>query len=301
MNPSEQLRFQALYQEHLNALKRQGKADATIDGYSRAIRRITEFTGLCPDQLTERHLKDYFDQLIKTHSWSTIKIDRNGVQFFYKHVLGRQWQWINIVKPPCVKRLPDILSISEVSRLIHHTHEYRYQTYLLTVYSMGLRLSEALNLRIADIDKHRMKVHIRSGKGSKDRFVTLPQRTLDQLRDYWATHRHPSLLFPKGKMPEQRHQALVPMDRGGTQKSVKAIALSAGIRKRVTIHNLRHCYGAHLVEAGVHLRAIQHEMGHECPKTTALYTQLTHVTQLDTDQMINQMVDRLTFTPRLDP
>lgn len=301
MNPSERLRFQTLYQQHLNALKRQGKADATIDGYSRAIRRITECFDLCPDQITEQHLKDYFDQLIKTHSWSTLKIDRNGLQFFYKHVLGRQWQWINIVKPPSVKRLPDILSISEVSRLIHHTHEYRYQTYLLTVYSMGLRLSEALNLRIADIDKHRMKVHIRTGKGSKDRFVTLPQRTLDQLRDYWATHRNPTLLFPKGKTPEQRYQAVAPMDRGGTQKSVKAIAKSAKIQKRVTIHNLRHCYGAHLVEAGVHLRAIQHEMGHECPKTTALYTQLTNVTQLDTDQMINQMVDRLTFTPRLDP
>lgn len=301
MNPSERLRFQTLYQDHLNALKRQGKAPATIDGYSRAIRRITEYLNLCPDQLTEQHLKDYFNQLIKTHSWSTIKIDRNGLQFFYKHVLGRQWQWIDIVKPPTTKKLPDILSPVEVSRLIDRTREPRYQTYLLTVYSMGLRLSEALNLRISDIDKHRMKVHIRKGKGGKDRFVTLPQRTLDQLRDYWATHRNPSLLFPQGKTTEQRHHASEPMDRGGVQKSVKVIAFSAGIHKRVSVHNLRHCYGAHLVEAGVHLRAIQHEMGHECPKTTALYTQLTHVTQLDTDQMINQMVDRLTFTPRLDP
>lgn len=301
MNTSERLRFQTLYQRHLSALKRQGKAQATIDGYSRAIRRITEFTNLCPDQLTEQHLKDYFDQLLQTHSWSTIKIDRNGLQFFYKHVLDRQWQWINIVKPPTVKRLPDILSISEVSRLIDHTRENRYQTYLLTVYSMGLRLSEALNLNVGDIDNSRMKVHIRAGKGRKDRFVTLPQRTLSHLRGYWATHRHPCLLFPKGKTPEQRHQALTPMDRGGTQKSVKAIALSAGIHKRVTIHNLRHCYGAHLVEAGVHLRAIQHEMGHECPKTTAIYTQITQSAQVDTDQMINQIVDRLSFTPRLNP
>ena len=90
------------------------------------------------------------------------------------------------------------------------------------------------------------------------------------------------------------------MDRGGCQKSFKVIAKSAGIHKPVTIHSLRHCYGAHLVEAGVHLRSIQKEMGHECPKTTALYTQLTEGTQQNTKNIINQLVDGLNFVACLD-
>ena len=108
-----------------------------------------------------------------------------------------------------------------------------------------------------------------------------------------ASHRHPSLLFPTGKTPALRHLATTVMGRGGLQKSFQVIAKDCGIRKRVSIHSLRHCYGAHLVEAGLNLRAIQHEMGHECPKTTALYTQLTDVTQQNTDKLINRLVNRL--------
>ena len=160
---------------------------------------------------------------------------------------------------------------------------------------MGLRLSEALNLTIADIDSARHKVHIRCGKGRKDRFVFLPARTLDSLRRYWASHRNPRFIFPRGKTKELRHTAEAPMDRGGLQKSVKTIVKNCGIHKHVTIHTFRHCYGAHLVEAGVNLRAIQHQMGHECPKTTALYTQLTEVTQRDTGAQINHLIDGLNF------
>ena len=140
-----------------------------------------------------------------------------------------------------------------------------------------------------------MKVHIRLGKGKKDRFVTLPQRALLTLRRYWLTHRHPTLLFPAGKTAEERRCATKIMDKGGLQKSFKVIREDCGISKPVTPHTLRHCYGAHLVEAGVNLRAIQHEMGHECPKTTVLYTQLTEVTRQDTGKLINTMVNRLTL------
>ena len=153
-----------------------------------------------------------------------------------------------------------------------------------------------LNLQVGDIDRERMKVHVRQGKGRKDRFVTLPTATLQALRRYWATHRHGTLLFPTGKTPELRHSATTPMDRGGLQKSMRVIVRDCGIRKLITVHSLRHSYGAHLVEAGINLRAIQHEMGHECPKTTALYTQLTDVTQRDVDKRINRLVNRLNLS-----
>jgi len=296
MNKAQQTKFNSLYQRHVSALQRQGKASTTIDVYSRAVRRITEYIDQCPDRLTEDQLKDYFTALIKSHSWSTVKVDRNGLQFFYKHVLNKEWTWVDIVKPPRKKVLPDILTLREVERLINGTRELRYQTFILTAYSMGLRLGEALNLQVGDIDRARRKVHVRQGKGRKDRFVTLPVATLHALRAYWVTHRHPTLLFPAGRTSADRHSAKVPMDRGGLQKSVKSIVSDCGINKPITVHSLRHSYGAHLVEAGVNLRAIQHEMGHECPKTTALYTQLTEVTQQNTDKLINTLVDRMNLS-----
>jgi len=293
MNKAQQNKFDRLYQKHISALRRQGKARTTIDVYSRAVRRISAFYDKCPDRLTLAELEVYFDSLVKSHSWSTVKVDRNGLRFFYEQILNKKWTWVNIVKPPKTKVLPDILTVKEVERIINGTRELRYQTYWLTTYSMGLRLGESLNLTIADIDSERMKVHIRQAKGKKDRFVTLPQATLLALRNYWKTHRHPDLIFPAGKTQQARHSATLVMDRGGLQKSFKVIARSCGIHKKVTIHSLRHCYGAHLVESGLNLRAIQHEMGHESPKTTALYTQLTELTQQKTQKMIDRLINRL--------
>ncbi len=293
MNTAQQQKFQSLYRKHVSALRRQGKAERTIDSYARAVRRVAQFWDTCPDTLSQEQLEAYFSSLVETHSWSTVKVDRNGLQFFYQHILKKDWVWVDIVKPPRKKPLPDILTLKEIERLINGTRELRYQTFILVAFSMGLRLGEALNLRVGDIDGDRMKVHVRQGKGRKDRFVTLPGVSLQALRRYWVSHRNPSLIFPRGRSPQERVGAAEPMDRGGLQKSFKAILQDCGIHKAVTIHTLRHCYGAHLVEAGVNLRAIQHEMGHECPKTTALYTQLTEVTQTDTDKRINRLVAKM--------
>lgn len=280
----------------VSALRLQGKSNSTIDVYSRAVRRITKHFDRCPDKLSIDDLKSYFASLVKTHSWSTVKSDRNGLQFFYKHVLGKHWTWVDIVKPPQVKSLPDILTPDEVQLVINSTTEIRYQVYILTVYSMGLRLGEALKLRVGDVDKNRMKVHIRNGKGRKDRFVTLPEHTLYALRLYWSTHRNSSLIFPIGKTPEERHKAKKTMSCGGLQQAFRAIIKSCNIHKHITIHSLRHCYGTHLMEQGLNLRSIQKEMGHECPKTTAIYTQLSAPAQQQASDIINTLVDRLSLT-----
>ncbi len=293
MNKAQQKRFDSLYRKHVNALRRQGKADATIDAYSRAVRRICEFFDSPPDTLSQEQLETYFDSLVKTHSWSTVKVDRNGLQFFYQHILKRDWQWVDIFKPPQVKTLPDVLTLKEIERLINGTRELRYQTFILVCFSMGLRLGEALSLKVGDIDSERMKVHIRCGKGRKDRFVILPLLTLQALRRYWVSHRHPQLIFPRGRNPQERSQADTVMDRGGLQKSFKVILKDVGIHKEITLHSLRHCYGTLLTDVGVSLRSIQEEMGHECPKTTTIYTQLSANTQKDTDRRINGLMARL--------
>ncbi len=118
MDIQQQKRYELFYQHHLDNLKLQGKCPATIDAYSRAVRRVTQYLDCPPDNITHQQLKDYFRQLINTHSWGTIKLDRNDLQFFYKHTLDKQWEWLNIVKPPQVKRLPDILTPTQISTLI---------------------------------------------------------------------------------------------------------------------------------------------------------------------------------------
>lgn len=293
MNNVQQLHFNHLYQQHLNALKRQGKSDSTIDLYARPLRRISAFFNRCPDTLTEQDLCAYFDALIVSHSWSTVKTDRNGLQFFYKYVLHIQWCWIDIVKPPQTKTLPDILTQHEISHIIQSTYQARYQTYIFVTYSLGLRLSETLHLTIADIDSQRHLVHIRHGKGLRDRFVTLPDKTLMILRQYWTTHRHPRFIFPSGKNDNARHLATATMSSGGIQKSFKAIVKDCGIHKHVTIHTLRHCYGTHLVEAGVHLIAIQHQMGHQSPRVTVRYIQMTDPIKQNAHQIINALMAQI--------
>jgi len=233
MIASEQKRFDGLYKQHLRALKLQGYSASTIDVYSRSVRRLTEHFDCVPDQLSIDQLTDYFAELVDARSWSLVKIDRNGLQFFWKYVLKQDWSWVEIIKPPRVRTLPDVLSTSEVERLIGAARRLRYRVFILATYSMGLRLSETLALQVSDIDAGRRRVHIRRGKGHKDRFVPLPDLTCQALRALWAKHRHPRLLFPNPVgSPERIRQATSHMDRGGTQKAVKVLLGECGIKKR---------------------------------------------------------------------
>ena len=235
MNKTEVKRFNELYQRHLRLLKLQGKAQKTIDAYSRAVRRISKHFDCCPDQLTPEQLEIYFGKLVDTHSWSTVKIDRLGLQFYWRYVLKRDWQWVNIIKPPKVYTIPDILTPAEIEQLIGKTRKLRYRVFLLTTYSMGLRLEETLSLQVGDIDAARKRVHIRRGKGHKDRLVPLPDLALLGLRALWRKHRNPKLIFPNGKgSPKTIQQATTHMDSGGTQKAMKIVVAECGIKKKST-------------------------------------------------------------------
>lgn len=233
MNATEQARYDRLYNCHLRTLKLRGMSDNTIDSYARAVRRVSSHFDCCPDQLTTEQLESYFSELVDSHSWSTVKIDRNGLQFFWKYVLKTDWQWVSIIKVPKVQTLPDILTLNEVERLILATHQLRYRVFLLTTYSMGLRLSETLALQVGDIDSQRKQVHIRRGKGHKDRFVPLPDLTHHALQSLWRKHRNPCWLFPNasGSM-EDVAKATSHMDCGGAQAAMKAVVTHCGIKKK---------------------------------------------------------------------
>jgi integrase/recombinase XerD len=233
MKPMEQKRFDALYEQHLRGLKLHGYSASTIDVYSRAVRRLADHYDCVPDQLSVEQLEVYFAALVDSHSWGTVRVDRNGLQFFWKYVLKQDWQWLEIIKVLKIQSLPDILTPREVERLIGAARKLRYRVFVLTTYSMGLRLSETLSLEVGDIDAEIRRVHIRRGKGHKDRFVPLPDLTCNALRALWARHRHPRLLFPNCVgSPERIRSATTHMDRGGTQKAVKVLLAECGVKKR---------------------------------------------------------------------
>jgi len=225
--------FNRLYGKHCKLLRLNGLQPKTIDAYSRSIRRIgSHFDGklvnLSFDQIT-----DYFTHFLDQHSWSGVKLELYGLKFFYAHVLKKESVDVPLIKPPKVSRIPDILSVEQLHLLFQNTDKLSYRVFFFTVYSMGLRLGEGIRMQTSDIDAQKMRVHIRGAKGNKDRFVTLPENTLNVLRKFWRVHRHPTFIFPNRKRGlKQAHLAKTPLHRGGIQLAMQAVVNHIGIKKK---------------------------------------------------------------------
>lgn len=234
MTPSNESIFKLHYEKLLQHLKLKGFRPKTIEAYSRGIRRIGVYFSHEINDLSEQQLLDYFTALLKTHSWSAVKLDLYGLKFFYKHVLNKPWLHVDLIKPPRSKRLPDIVTVEEATRLFMATKKLSYRVFYFTIYSLGLRLSEGLNLEVGDIDAQRKRVHIRAAKGNKDRFVPLSDTTLNVLRRFGSVHRNPVLLFPnrKGGLKGSA-TATTPLDRGGVQVTIGKVITDCGIKKRL--------------------------------------------------------------------
>jgi integrase/recombinase XerD len=233
MTSSSESDFKRNYQTHLKHLKLKGLQPKTIEAYARAIRRIGDYFHHEINDLSEQQLTEYFSDLLDSHSWSAVKLDLYGLKFYYTHVLHKPWENIDLIKAPKTQRLPDIVTVEEAQRLFRATLTLSYRIFYFTLYSLGLRLGEGLRLQVGDIDAKRRRVHIRDSKGNKDRFVPLPQTTLDVLRRFWQVHRNPVLLFPNrhGGL-KAAHRATTPLDRGGVQSTLRKVAAECGIKKR---------------------------------------------------------------------
>ncbi len=233
MTPSNNEQFNQYYSLHCKHLKLKGLQPKTIEAYTRAIRRIGEYFDYEMNNLSHDQLLDYFHDLLGRLSWSAVKLDLYGLKFFYTYVLGRPWVDIPLIKPPKATRIPDIITIDEVERLITSTRKLSYRVFFFTLYSMGLRLGEGLRLQVGDIDSVRHRVHIRDAKGNKDRLVPLPFQTLDVLRRFWRVHQHPKLLFPNRKRGlNKAYLADSPLDRGGVQTTMVKVVREMGLKKR---------------------------------------------------------------------
>jgi integrase/recombinase XerD len=280
----------------IECLQLRGLAERTQEAYTRAVRQLAAHYHKSPDQISEAELRQYFLYLknVKHYSRPTMTIAICGVRFFYEQTLNRNWAIFGIVRPAPEKKLPVILSLAEVRQILGRVRLARYQVCLTTIYSCGLRLQEGTHLQVADIDSARMMIHVRHGKGAKDRYVPLPERTLQLLRKYWATHRNPGLLFPaEGRDHIDLAQATEAMSKSSLQQAFRAALIESGNNKRASVHTLRHSWATHLLEAGVNLRLIQEWLGHSSPKTTSVYTHLTVKAEQLGTQAINQIMSDL--------
>jgi len=233
---------------------------------------------------------------MNVQKWSrvTSTIALCGIKFFYDHTIDREWPAIGFVRARHVKKLPVILSRTEVWVALSHVRLPIYRVCLQTIYSCGLRLQEGTRLRVCDIDGSRMMINVGSAKGGKDRCVPLPATTLLILREYWKSHRNKTWMFPAcGRGGIHRPDADKPMPFCSVQEAFRAALKEAKIQKKATIHTLRHSYATHLLEAGVNLRQIQEYLGHTSPKTTAVYTHLTEISQQQTRKIIDKLMEGL--------
>jgi site-specific recombinase XerD len=284
-----------LRQKMIQDLQLAGLSEGTQERYVRLVRQLAGYYRTSPDRLTEKQLREYFLYLKneKRYAAGTLRGVYAALKFFYTRTAPREWSTLTNLKVPPQKSLPDVLSIEEVRRLIGSIRKDYLRVYLWTVYSCGLRLSEGLHLHVRDIDKDRMLIHVRRGKGAKDRYVPLPAPTLEMLRQHWATHRNPVWLFPsKTRRAESARAATQPLAKDVVQSAIRKAAQQLGIQKRVSMHTLRHSYATHLLEAGVNLRLIQKYLGHSHLQTTMIYLHLTNVGEEQARATINKLMEQ---------
>jgi len=274
-----------------------GLSPRTQDAYVRTVRQLAKHYGKTPDEITEEELRQYFLYLTngKGLSASAFRLALCGIKFFYQYTLKREWPTLDLVRPAKEKKLPVVLSVEEVHQVLGCVRRKHYRVCLTAIYSCGLRLQEGVHPQVADIDSARMLVHVHRGKGAKDRFVPLPQHTLDLLRGYWAAHRNPIWIFPATRPadPFSLAAATRSMDVSSVQRALKAAVVESGLHKLATVRTLRHSYATHLLEAGVNLRIIQAYLGHSSPTSTAIYTHLTRKVEDRAAKAINRVMDSL--------
>ena len=248
-----------------------GLSPSTQKLYLEKVSNFAKYFNRTPEALGEEEVRKYFLYLIeeKKISDSYFKQAICGIKFLYTITLKRDWKRLEVIRPKKNQKLPVILSKEEIKQILDVVRNLKHRAILTTIYSAGLRLGEARNLCINDIDSKRMLIRIIQSKGNKDRYAILAQKTLILLREYWKRYRPESWLF-YGRLKTE------PISSRTIQKIFSNACKKANINKPATVHTLRHSFATHLMETGIHLRYIQTLLGHNSPKTTAIYT---HVCQ----------------------
>jgi integrase/recombinase XerD len=245
-------------------------SEHTIAAYVSAVYRLANYYHRSPDQLDREEIRAFLVDLVEHQraSWPYYKQVLAGLRYFYRHVLRRGEVVEDIRGPRPEKRLPVVLSVEEVARFFKAIPSLKHRTILMLAYGAGLRIGEAVRIRLSDIDRQRKVIRVSQGKGKKDRYTMLSAALLEMLDRYcWAARPEDLLFTTRFK------------DRPITDSTVQRVCIearnNAGIDKRISPHTLRHSFATHLLEAGTDLRVIQVLLGHSSPRTTAIYTHVS--------------------------
>ena len=274
-----------LRQRYVEDLRARNKSPRTIETYVLRVAQFAKHFGVSPERLEPEHLRAYQQHLIARQvSWSTFNQAVCALRFLYQQTLGRPQAIRHLPFAKRPRTVPTVLSPEEVVRFLEAALPGRDRTLLDVIYSCGLRLKEVLGLEVRDIDSARMVLHIRQGKGQKERLMPLSPRLLGVLRDYWRAHRPATWLFPGIK-------ATLPLTDGTVQRICKRTARRAGLSKRISPHTLRHSFATHLLEAGVDLLSVQALLGHSHFNTTAKYLHISMRRLRQLPQLLEGLVE----------
>jgi integrase/recombinase XerD len=262
----------------MTKLREQYKRDLEIKAFSRKtqqtyLRQMIAFSryyGKSPDLLGQEEIKDFLHYLISERKLSKSYVNQtySALKFFYETTLGREWEMKSIPRAKRDKKLPQVFSKDEVKRILECTINLKHKAILATIYASGLRVGEAVNLKLTDIDSSNMQIRVRLGKGNKERLTVLAKSNLDILRDYFRRYRPEYWLFPGS---DERK----PITTRTVENVLEASKAKAGITKPGSTHLLRHSFATHLLESGVDVHYIQSFLGHSSPKTTSIYLHVT--------------------------
>ncbi len=263
-----------LRQAMLDELQRRNYAKTTVDTYIHAVEQFAKHFKRQPDHLNQDHLRTYQAYLLRERKLGprTVRLHVAALRFFFVKTLKRPYSLDDTPYPKAPRRLPQILSVDEVTRLIDAAGSLSHRTMLMTLYSTGMRNAELRHLQVRDIDSRRMLIHIQHGKGGRDRYVPLSATLLSTLRVYWRWMKPKTWLFP-GTIAGWR--ADKPITPKVVWDACQSAATRANIQQRVSAHLLRHSYATHLLEAGADLRTIQLLLGHVKLEHTVIYLHLS--------------------------
>jgi site-specific recombinase XerD len=273
-----------------------GFSQRTQETYLYRVKKLIEYFNKPPDKISNNEIREYFLYLKNTKQYSrpTMTIALCSIKFFYEKTLDKTFDIFNIIRPKRESKLPVVLSREEVRKILKNIRVLRHRACLTLIYSCGLRLKEGVGIKVNQIDSKRMLIHIQEAKGNHDRYVPLPESTLQLLRLHYRTHKNPLLVFPApGRGENQESFSTKPLPDSSIQTVFKKSLKETGINKNASVHTLRHSYATHLLEDGVDIRIIQEYLGHRSLRHTMIYTQLTPLIKDNTYVKINNLMKEL--------
>jgi len=283
-----------LRQRYIEDLKLAGYSKRTIQSYVYRVSKLAQYFNKSPRHITNEELRNYLLYHKDKYASNTTTMALCAIKHLFKKTLNRTMPVFNLTRQKKKNKLPSVLSKEEVRYFLCRVKLLRYQALFTIIYCCGLRLNEAVNLKVNHIDSQRMTLKIENGKGCTDRYIPLPQYGLEILRKHYITHKNTTYIFPKcGQGQKAESSAKEHLRKGTVWDVFKKVVTECKFNKEIHPHTLRHSYATHLLEDGIDIRIISEYLGHKSLESTLIYTHLTPLLKDKVYDTINHLMNNL--------